>query len=80
MDGSKYTGNFWCDKHHGDGVEAMQYDGFVGKLPQNVIHSDYDFSDYDLSISSITPIAIYHGVTSAFSSITSSCERASALD
>ena len=37
MDGSKYTGNFWCDKHHGDGVEAMQYDGFVGKLPQNVI-------------------------------------------
>ena len=22
VDGSKYTGNFWCDKHHGDGVEA----------------------------------------------------------
>ena len=22
VDGSKYTGQFWCDKHHGDGVEA----------------------------------------------------------
>ena len=28
VDGSKYTGQFWCDKHHGDGVEVGFWHSF----------------------------------------------------
>eukprot|EP00434_Breviolum_minutum_P002722 symbB.v1.2.002396.t2/scaffold125.1/size314497/12 len=44
VDGSKYTGNFWCDKHHGDGVEVWP-DGkrFQGTYHQGMKHGQGTF-------------------------------------